>query len=299
MPSQRDVLHLLRALRGRLDANPPLREIAARAGWSRFHLHRAFRRVVGETPKQYTLRLRLEGAAARLVSSADPVLDVAMATGFASHEVFTRAFRRHFGQPPARYRADFGNTPADARARHVALVDGTGPCIGLFHLPLNDSSRRFSMPTLSIVRQEIAAQPVLFVRKRVARHEIATAIAESLGKVFPYAQKAGLAIAGRPFSRYPSMGPGLLTIEIGMPVAAAASGEGEIEAGSLPGGPVAMAVHGGDYQQLHETFAALERWIEANGFRPGGAPWESYVTDPADFPDPNDWRTEVYWPLEA
>jgi hypothetical protein len=31
--------------------------------------------------------------------------------------------------------------------------------------------------------------------------------------------------------------------------------------------------------------------------QPGGAPWESYVTDPADFPNPDDWRTEIYWPL--
>jgi AraC family transcriptional regulator len=41
----------------------------------------------------------------------------------------------------------------------------------------------------------------------------------------------------------------------------------------------------------------MERWMEANGYRPGGAPWESYVTDPGEFPDVKDWRTEVYWPL--
>ena len=83
-----------------------------------------------------------------------------------------------------------------------------------------------------------------------------------------------------------------------MPVATAASGEGDVVAGSLSGGPVAVAMHGGPYDQLTETYAALERWIESNGFRIGGAPWESYLTDPADLPDPAEWRTEVYWPLE-
>jgi hypothetical protein len=39
--------------------------------------------------------------------------------------------------------------------------------------------------------------------------------------------------------------------------------------------------------------------MDANGYRPGGAPWESYVTDPGEFPDVNDWRTEVYWPFET
>ena len=60
-----------------------------------------------------------------------------------------------------------------------------------------------------------------------------------------------------------------------------------------------MALHAGPYEQLPETFAALERWIETNGYKKQGAPWESYITDPADFPDPADWRTEVYWALEV
>ena len=155
------------------------------------------------------------------------------------------------------------------------------------------------MPTLSIERRDIAPQQFLFVRMRVARHELSTAIAEGLGKTFPFAMRTGLAIAGRPTTRYHSTGPGLYNVEIGMPVAAATHGEGDVEVGSLPGGPVAVAMHGGPYDQLSETYAALERWIEANGFRAGGAPWEAYITDPADHPDPADWRTEVYWPLQS
>jgi AraC family transcriptional regulator len=58
------LLQLLSAIRRRLDANVSLDALASRAGWSPFHLHRAFTRMVGETPKQYTLRLRLEGAGA-------------------------------------------------------------------------------------------------------------------------------------------------------------------------------------------------------------------------------------------
>ena len=52
------------AIRGDLDDDESLDALAARAGWSRFHFHRAFRAVTGETPKRYTLRLRLERAAA-------------------------------------------------------------------------------------------------------------------------------------------------------------------------------------------------------------------------------------------
>jgi AraC family transcriptional regulator len=298
MPTERDILQLLRDIGPRLDGDVSLDALAARAGWSMFHFHRAFRRVVGETPKQYTQRLRLERAASALVTTAEPIVSIAARAGFGSHEVFTRAFRRHFGRTPAAYRA--GGLPdarSQMRLRHAALSKTTGPCVGLFHIQL-DPSRRIAMPTLSIERRELTAQPILFVRARAARHEIATAIGECLGKAYPFALTAGCVIAGRPFTRYVSAGPGLMTVEIGMPIAAATPGEGDVESGSLPGGPVVVAIHGGPYDQLAETYAAAERWMEANKLRIGGPPWESYITDRAEHPDPAQWRTEICWPLE-
>ena len=83
-----------------------------------------------------------------------------------------------------------------------------------------------------------------------------------------------------------------------MPVMQPVEPEGEMQSGVLVAGPVAFAVHEGPYDQLSETYAAIERWIEDNGFSRGGPPWESYVTDPGETPDPADWRTEVFWPLE-
>jgi AraC family transcriptional regulator len=154
------------------------------------------------------------------------------------------------------------------------------------------------MPTLSIERRDLTAQPLLFVRAKVARSEIAKAIGEGLGKVFPYAMQAGLPIAGSPTARYFTSGPGLLEMQIGVPVGVPPPGEGVVQVGELPGGPAAVGIHAGSYDQLGDTYAAMERWMDSNGYRPGGAPWESYVTDPGEFPDVNDWRTEIYWPLE-
>jgi effector-binding domain-containing protein len=153
------------------------------------------------------------------------------------------------------------------------------------------------MPTLSIVRQELTARPILLIRRRIARTDLQGMLAECFGKLYGHGQKAGLPIAGWPLARYLSAGLGLWTVEAAMPLAAAAPGAGEMEAGTLPGGPVAFGVHAGPYDQLAETNATIEKWIEANGFRVGGAPWECYVTDPAEHPNPADWRTEVYWPL--
>ena len=72
-----------------------------------------------------------------------------------------------------------------------------------------------------------------------------------------------------------------------------------MEAGFLPAGPVAVAIHGGPYDSLQETYVALEKWVEENGHRVAGPPWEQYVTDPGEHPNPADWRTEVCWPLAS
>jgi AraC family transcriptional regulator len=294
----RDLLYLLSDICRRLDDDVSLEALSKRAGWSRFHLHRAFRQLAGETPKQYTQRLRLTRAVTNLVTTDETVLEVAMAAGFSSHAVFTRAFRRQFDCTPTHYRATAlaGASPSD-RARHLALTAAITPCIRLFHVPVFDSPRRRPMPVISITRAERAAQPVLFIRRRIARAELQSTLAECFGGLYGHAQKAGLAVAGFPLARYVSTGPGLWTVEPAIPLVTPAPSEGEMQAGFLPGGPVALGVHGGPYDELSETNASIERWIETNGYRTNGAPWEWYVTDPAQHPNRADWRTDVYWPL--
>ena len=63
-----------------------------------------------------------------------------------------------------------------------------------------------------VVKKELAAQPVLVVRKRVKREEIAATIGSVLPGIFHYAQQRGLALSGHPFTRYPQIGPGMVTI---------------------------------------------------------------------------------------
>lgn len=280
-----------------LDEDVSLAALAREAGLSEFHLHRAFA-AAGETPKHFTLRLRLGRAAAMLLTHRDSVLDVALSCGFQSHEVFCRAFRRRFGMTPQAYRKRgfLGSVNSAQSNRHTLLVDRVSPCLGLYRM---NQRRRIDMP-YSITRKELSPQPVLVVRRRVKRSEIAATIAGVLGRVVQYAQQHGIALAGVPFMRCLEAGPGLLTIEPGMPVASSvtiAPGEREVISETLPGGPAATTIHAGPYERLPDAYAALEQWIEAQGLVLAGAPWECYVTDPADYPDPQDWRTEIFWPV--
>jgi AraC family transcriptional regulator len=295
-------LLLLNDITRGLNRGVSLASVARRAGMSPFKLHREFRRTARETLKQFTLRLQLERAAARLAAEEEDVLKIALTSGFASHEVFARAFRRHFGTSPTQYRTQVrANTSKRERLRHLALTKAIGPCIRFFHQPVYKSHRPRNthvMSLLSIARKEIPPQHILYIRRRIAPSQMKEALGECFGKLFTYGAKTGLPIAGWPLCRYVSTGMGLWTIEPAMPLSSPAKSEGEMIPDTLPGGPVALGIHGGAYENLPDTNAAIERWIEANGYKVGGAPWEQYVTDPGEHPDPKDWRTEVYWPLE-
>jgi AraC family transcriptional regulator len=283
------------------DGNLSLAALAARSGFSRFHLHRLFSAAAGETPKQYTLRLRLERAALLLLAGERSILNVALACGFRSHEAFCRAFRRRFGMRPGAYRSR-GLAPGVKKSgveKHAALITNVGPCIGLFHSPLFNTPRSHSDEAMdyTITKKQIVPQPVLVVRRRIRPPEIAATLAEVLGAVFHYAQRTGVALAGQPFTRYLEWGPGLITVEAGMPIAVPGAGEGDVRGDTLPGGFAATTIHSGAYDGLTAAHAAVQVWIEQWGLVAAGAPWESYVTDPAEYPDPADWKTEIFWPL--
>jgi AraC family transcriptional regulator len=69
------------------------------------HLAREFRRQYGLPIGEYARRLRLDSAAARLATTDESLAEIAYASGFAHQSHFTRAFKRHTGLTPARYRA--------------------------------------------------------------------------------------------------------------------------------------------------------------------------------------------------
>lgn len=91
------ILPVLVHVETHLDGDLSTPALAALAGLSPAHFSRVFAAVTGETVKQYTLRVRLERAAYRLLVEPVSAMQVAADSGFGSHEVFTRAFRRRFG----------------------------------------------------------------------------------------------------------------------------------------------------------------------------------------------------------
>jgi AraC family transcriptional regulator len=96
---------LLVHIQANLDQDFTLAALGERASLSPAHLQRVFKAAVGETPKAYVTRLRVERAAFCLVAHESRVADIAASCGFQNPETFIRAFRRRFGVSPRAYRS--------------------------------------------------------------------------------------------------------------------------------------------------------------------------------------------------
>lgn len=81
-----------------------LARVAAQAGLSPFHFLRLFSQVLGVTPHQYLVRLRLMQAARLLADESRAVTDVAYDVGFGDVSNFVRSFHRAAGVSPRRFR---------------------------------------------------------------------------------------------------------------------------------------------------------------------------------------------------
>jgi AraC family transcriptional regulator len=82
-----------------------LGKLSAIACFSPFHFQKIFSLYVGESPKQYIMRLRLERIAHYLaIYPSLSINDAAFQCRFSSPSTFIRAFRKYYGTTPAGFR---------------------------------------------------------------------------------------------------------------------------------------------------------------------------------------------------
>ena len=127
--------------------------------------------------------------------------------------------------------------------------------------------------------------------------ELSRVIPRTMAAVEAHLQRCGASPAGPPFVIYHDGGDSdNFVMEIGYPVAAPLASEGGFTARTLRATPAAFTVHSGPYDLLSHAYAALAGWIAAEGHEADGPPWEIYPTD-GDTSSPQNYRTEIYWPL--
>lgn len=139
------------------------------------------------------------------------------------------------------------------------------------------------------------ACPILGIRAQTKKAEVGQTVDRLMPQLMAV---AGGSIAGPIVARYHSWeGDGGL-MELAAPVRPGVGGSGEVQAGELPGGRVAVAEYVGSYEGLADAWQAFMAWLESEGLEGCAAPWEEYVSDCETTP-PEKLVTRLVLPLAS
>lgn len=245
------------------------------AALSRFHFHRVYAAITGETAASTVRRMRLHRAAVALVQSGDPVTRIARMVGYPQLASFARAFSGHYGLTPAAFRKRGELRP----------------------LPLQLSPKGQLMFPVTIrteAERRLAAVPHQGPYPEVAR-------------AF---EKLGSTVAARGFyGRFGHMvgvyydspsdvKPSELRSHAGLEAPADLPIDPPLEVVTLPAGRHAVLTFTGPYAGLQAAYDQLFGiWLPQSGETPADSPvFEVYLNSPMDTA-PKDLVTEICLPL--
>ncbi|RWR27290.1 GlxA family transcriptional regulator [Sinirhodobacter populi] len=98
------VQKVVRIMQANMETPVQIEEIAQRIGLSSRQVERQFRLHLGMNPARYYLSLRVDHARELLLYTEQPVIDIAIAAGFASTSHFSRWFREFYHVRPTQLR---------------------------------------------------------------------------------------------------------------------------------------------------------------------------------------------------
>jgi AraC family transcriptional regulator len=279
------IVRTLAYIQRHLDDELELENLAAVAAFSRFHFHRVFRGLVGESLQEHICRLRLERAAQRLKQGDGPIIGIALEAGFETHESFTRAFGTMFGVPPSGYRAAHKPAPESASGTHLDDVSG-------YHPP------NYEAP-LAVEFEEQPSMKLVFLRHVGPYSQVGA----TWGRLMNWAGMRGL------------LGPQTRTIGIvyddpditpadkiryaaAVVVNRPVQPEGEFGVTEIPAGKHAVFTHRGPYDGLGRTYQRFfGGWLPSSGSELRDAEaFEEYLNSPMNT-KPEDLLTRIHVPV--
>lgn len=246
------------------------------AAMSRFHWHRVFHAMTGETCAQASRRIRLHRAACWLVQSDRPVATIARDAGYGSVQSFTRAFGDAYGQAPAEFRRHGRIAPAPVFTRegHKTMYDveiENHPDRRLLALPHKGSYMNIGKAFENLAAAITARGRWPDVRASVGvYYDDPTAVAEED-----------------------------LRSHAGVVVDANTAGEDGLEDVTLAGGRFAVLHYKGPYAGIPKAYPYLYgEWLASSGEEPRDAPsFEVYLNNPMDTA-PEDLLTDICMPIK-
>lgn len=256
IPDWETLVPVLVYIQANLDSDLSLEALSKKAGLSPFHFQRVFKSALGETPKSYTLRLRLERAAFRLTLHDGSLLDLAIECGFQNHESFSRAFRRRFGASPRDYR--------DQMQRQ--LESWTSSSSETF------TAANFEISGTRVV--QLRPMEIAFIRHTGPYELVPESIFTELEQWAASQRLPGPPVwMGIGHDSPGVTSPDQLRFDAALRVSGPFAPQGRIAHQILPGGAFAVSTHSGPYDTLPAAYATIfPRLFQLSGYQVVGLP---------------------------
>ena len=275
-----------------------LDSLARVAAFSRFHFHRIFHGMMGETVSQFVQRVRVERAASLLAGyPGRPVTEIALECGFSGPDTFARSFRETFGMTATQWR-DRGYENRKLRQQESKIGQGASnirqDCAVISHYidsVTHNLTWRIAMSDAKQIEVEVREMPALHVA--YARHVGSySGIGEAFERLMKWAGPRGLVGPQASFLGVYHDDPEVtdesklqssacVTVPPGTPV------EGETGEMEIEGGQYAV----GHFEISQEEFgqawdAVYGGWLPESGYQCDERPcYELYLNDHNQHPE--------------
>jgi effector-binding domain-containing protein len=164
---------------------------------------------------------------------------------------------------------------------------------------LKQVEKEGKMPDYEIVLKKVPSQKVVAIRATLPGGYGETG--RLFDKLMPYVFQSRAQMIGPPIEIIydEDFKETDVDVEVAIPVASIVPAQGEIKSYELPGyDRMATTIHKGNFDTVSAAYAALMKWIEASGYQVAGPSREIYFTDPHSGVAPNEYVTEVQFPVE-
>jgi AraC family transcriptional regulator len=274
-----------------LEKSMTLEELAAMANFSKFHFNRIFHSMVGETPFQFILRVRIERAATLiLINKKESISEIAQKCGFSDLSIFSRNFRNYFQMSASQYRTSKTQNSNLSQQESNQHQTAEGP-IQYFCPELKTLKWRTNMKlNKSVEVQELPKMTVAYIR-HIGPYQGDDKLFESIwNRLFSWAGPRGL-IGGEDFKSLviyhddPNVtNDDKLRMSVCITVPPETKTEGEIGKMEIEAAKYVVArfeLTAQDFQQAWEW--VYGQWFPSSGYQPDDKPcFEMYPEEPKD-----------------
>ena len=276
-PYEQRIMRVLTYIHDHPGHDLSLDNLADIAAMSRFHWHRVFQAMTGETCAQAVRRLRMFRAARWLECTDWPIAQIASKVGYPNSTSFARAFGDVVGCSPVSYRKNpvfAAKTTEKSKGKHI-----------MFDLEIRD----LPIQRLAALAHNGAYDGV------GAKFDTLTQMA-SANAYWPQVR----GIAGVHYDDPNTVAEKNLRCHAGLILSEGAALLEGTEEVTLQGGKHAVLRYKGPYEGIKVAYDHLfGKWLPTSGEEPADAPcYEIYLNNPADTA-PAELLTEINLPLAA